>query len=847
MQSASVWNDETLDANDYHERLSADGQVRPHWLKVTKEIDALGCQALKERSNAIEQFVRENGVTFHATDDAGESNRPWQLSVVPFIIGSAEWNSLSSGLAARTMLLETVISDLLGPQRLIREGIVPGELLWANPFFYRSYHELEKSQQKLHVVGTDLARGADGVWRVTGDRTRAPSGLGYLLENRVVTSRVMPSLIRHSNTLRLVSFFESLKEHLYSLATKRRDNPRVVLLTPPSGSYRAFEDTYLARYLGLTLIQGSDLAVRGGELHLKTLGGLQPIQVLWRHVSDRRCDPLELDPTSTEGVTGLLRCVRRKSVAVVNTVGSVLGQTPALLPYLDTAHQFFFGGPLGLTSARTYWCGDPGHFKYVVDNIDSLNFRNAFGVSGGAAIVASEFSAKEREAFIAALHAKPEAYVAQERLTYSKTPVWTGNQIEPQKATLRSFQLLTANGVKVLPGGLARVGHDQLELSRSPVSGQMTQDCWVTSDLPVDEHRTLLPDATTVVKLRRGGDELPSRVAEHLYWLGRYAERAEGIARVLRTTLARIAGEENWDRLPEVRRLIHTLAALGQIEPSFAVEPFVANLPHVEQNLPASVLDREQPRGLVRTLESVMHNTIAVRDRLSIEAYRIVQRATQELTAPTNLPSIDGVRSISIGEAIERVGRVIIDLLALAGLTSESVVRTHVWQFLELGRRIERAENTCELLVATVCPPTDDGKPVCEAVLEVCDSFMTYRSRYKNLTKLAPVIDLLVTDETNPRSLRFQLDRIAKLMNKLPSVEGPVGLDAIQRIVMDLQYRVKTADPIQLCETGDDGALVHLETLLKQIADDLPRLAEGVNARYLIHTEARQFLTGTGR
>ncbi|MCA9136456.1 MAG: circularly permuted type 2 ATP-grasp protein [Planctomycetales bacterium] len=847
LQANSVWNDQVLATHDFYERCSADGVVRPHWSLLTEEYNALGRRALRERTGAIEQFVRENGVTFHADETSEGRDRPWKLSVVPFVIGAAEWKTLSAGLAGRTRLLETVLTDLLGEQRLIREGVIPGELLWSNPSFNRTYHDLEGSQRKLHITATDLARGSDGVWRVTGDRTRAPSGLGYLLENRVVTSRVVPTLIRRSNTLRLASFFESLKDHLFSLAPTHRENPRVVLLTPPSGSYREFEDTYLARYLGLTLIQGSDLAVRGGELNLKTLGGLQPIQVLWRHVSDRRCDPLELDPTSREGITGLLGCVRRKSVSVVNTIGSVLVQTPALLPYLDAAHQFFFGNQLQLNSARTYWCGDPEHRSYVMNHLDTLNFRDAFAVSGGASIVLSELSQSEREEFIGGLTAKPASYVAQERLNFSKTPVWTGESIEPQKVTLRSFQLSTAGGISVLPGGLARVGHDQLELSRSPVSGQMTQDCWVTSDSPVDQHKSLLPDSKTVVKLRRGGNELPSRVAEHLYWLGRYAERAEAVARVVRTTLARIAGEENWNKLPEVRLLIRTLAKMGQIEASFAVESFQANLPHVEQTLPMSILDRDQPRGLVRTMDAVMRNTIAVRDRLSSEAFRIVQRASQELTEPTQPIIRTNANQISISEAIERVGRLIVDLLALAGLTNESVVRTHVWQFLELGRRLERAEHTCDLLIATLCPPTDNGKPICEAVLQITDSLMTYRSRYMNLTRLAPVIDLLVTDETNPRSLRFQLDRVATLMDKLPSVEGPVGLDAIQRLVIDLQYRVTTADPIKLCETSQDGTLDQLKTLLKQIANDLPRLAEGVNARYLIHTESQQFLTGTGR
>ena len=409
--------------------------------------------------------------------------------------------------------------------------------------------------------------------------------------------------------------------------------------------------------------------------------------------------------------------------------------------------------------------------------------------------------------------------------------------------------------MEVLPGALARVGHDELDLLRSPVSGQMTLDCWVTSDEPVDQHKTLLPGDRTAIKLRRGGDELPSRVAEHLYWLGRYAERAECIARVMRTTLQRISGEENWETLAEVRRLVYALAAMGQIEPGFAVDSFVANLPQVEQSLPASVLDRDQPRGLLRTMESVIHNATVIRDRLSIDAYRIIQRAYLELNRPSLL-AVRGQRGpdgtangspLTAGEAIERAGTLVVDLLAFAGVTHEGFVRTHAWQFLELGRRIERAEQTCELLTTMLCPATQEGQAVCEAVLETTDSLMTYRSRYLNLVQLPPVVDLIVTDEVNPRSVRFQLDRIASLMDQLPSSDGQVGLDVIQRMVLELQYRVTVADPHQLCETDDDGALGRLAELLKSVNEDLPQLSEAISARYLIHTEATQQLTGTGR
>ncbi|MEO1525664.1 MAG: circularly permuted type 2 ATP-grasp protein [Planctomycetota bacterium] len=842
--SESVWGAVRRDVGTFDERLNDGGFVRNHWRYLNDQFEAFGAETLREHAASIEQTVRENGITVHAESPDGQIDRPWQLSGVPYLIHADEWHGIETGLMRRTRLLEAVLHDLLGAQNLIREGVIPGELIWANPRFHRSYTDLDAERQKLHVTATDLVRDAKGQWRITGDRTRAPSGLGYLLENRIVTSRVLAQTIRGCNTKRLANFFAALREHLKSLAETQRENPRIAILTPPSGSYREFEDTYLARYLGVTLIQGSDLAVRGGRLYLKTLGGLEPIQVLWRHVSDRQCDPLELESSSTEGVTGLLRCVRNRGVEVVNSVGSVLAETPGLMPYLDAANRFFFGDDLTLQSVKSYWCGDPQHLSHVIANLSSLVIGSAMAVDSERAIDGSLLTATEQEQLVSRLRTTPGQFVAHERLHFASTPVWSEGQILSRKAVLRNFQLLTGDEVRVLPGALCRVGQDELELLRSPVSGRMTQDCWVTGDQPVDQHASLLADHETKITLRRGGDELPSRVAEHLFWLGRYAERAECIARVLRITLQRVSGEDNWESFEEVRRLIYALASMGQIEPGFAVSSFVENLPHLERSLPASLLDREQPRGLLRTMKSMLHNANAVRDRLSVDAYRIIQRAYQELVQPALSGRATG--TLSAGEAIERAGTLIVDLLAFSGVTHEGFVRTHAWQFLELGRRIERATQTCDWLKTILCPPTEEPGPTCEALLEITDSLMTYRSRYLSLVQLAPVVDLVVTDEINPRSVRFQLERIASLMDQLPGIDGGAGLGAIQRIVVSLRYHVTVADPHELCRPGDEGALEQLADLVDLVVQELPKLSEAISARYLIHTTTQR-LTGTGR
>ena len=825
----------------YDECKTQAGQIRPCWGPLANHFAALEAAGIDERSVRIEQLLQENGATFNVESEVGRQTRPWQLGAVPLVFDAESWTRLETGLKQRTRVLESLLADLLGPRRLIQERVVPAELLLANPFFQRAYQGLPSTGGiRLHISATDVARATDGSWWVTGDRTRAPSGLGYLLENRIITSRVYPHLIRRCNIQRMASFFDSLRIHLRSLATRVRDNPRVVLLTPGQNSYRAFEDAYLARYLGLTLVQGRDLAVRGGRLNVKTLGGLLPIEVLWRHISDRKCDPLELEPDSSEGVTGLLRSVRQDQVSVANSIGTVIGQMPALLPFLAGAAEFLLGESLLLPNAATYWCGGERERRYVLEHLDSLVIRQAFAVVGAAPTIPSELSQSAREELVAAIQAKPHQYVAQARVSHSTTPVWAEGRWQPWHVALRTYQLQTAGGVEVLPGGLARANPQEHILGSPPTSGQLTLDCWVSSGQPVDTETTLLPPPDAKITIKRSGDELPSRVAEHLFWLGRYAERCEGIARLLRTTLIRLSGEDEWSVLPEVSRLIAALAAVGQIEPDYAIDELGSAMPKLDQVLPASVFDTNRPRGLQSSIRSMMTNATAVRDRISLDAYRIVRSVSIELGSLHSGPLSD----VDMGLIMDRLNRLITDLLAFAGLSSESITRTHGWRFLELGRRIERADQTSEILAAMFAPPIKDERRLCEALLGATDSLMTYRSRYLALIRAEPTIDLLVTDETNPRSIRYQLDQIHSLLAPLPSVSTEIGLGVDEKIAEALLHRMRLSDPQTLGQYDDRGLHERLHELLQLMIKELPKLSDAIAARYLIHAGATQDLTG---
>lgn len=823
--------------------MSPAGTIRPGWTPIQDWVDNVGSNGLKEREQQLQQLIRDNGATFTVEGDEDQQGRPWKLAPLPHAIDAASWAVVEKGLQQRTRVLEAVLADLLGPQRLIRDRIIPPELLWANPTFYRAYHDLpvaiddEGKTQRLIVTGTDLARSADGSWSVIGDRTRAPSGLGYLLENRIVTSQVLSQLVRQCNVRRVASFFFKLRSRLQSLAPRMRDNPRVALLTPGPRSYRYFEDAYLARYLGYTLVQGSDLAVRGDRLNLKTLGGLLPIEVLWRHVSDRKCDPLELDPSSIEGVTGMLRSVRRGSVSIGNTIGSELAQMPALAPFLPGAAKHLFGEELSLPNVDTYWCGGAKELSHVLADFDSFILRNAFVVDHQPPIVVAELEDEQKRALIARVRSNPKAFVAQQKMKHATTPVWTGEKFDAWHVSLRSFQVADGDSVEVLPGGLARVSPKENHLLESPTTGQLTLDCWITEEQPVAWEVSLLPDPNSVIPIQRGGNELPSRVAEHLFWLGRYVERCESIARLLRTTLKRLAGEGNTSQDSEIPRLTAALAGVGQIAPDYAIAELGGSLPTLDVMLPASVFSREQPEGLQQSALSMVSNATAVRDRLSTDAYRIIQRIGDELDI------VPPLQTGEIGPAIERLNRLITDLLAFAGLSSESMTRTHGWRFLQLGRRVERTHQTAELISATLVPQEPNERLICEAVLETTDSSMTYHSRYMNVIRPSLVLDLLVTDETNPRSIAFQLYGIDESINQLPRDPAAVGLQDDQQWSRRLLHDLELTNPDSL-DIQQSNVRFELKRLLEAIDDGLPKLSDAIVAQYFFHTGTTQNLTG---
>lgn len=857
----------------YDEIFCGTGGVRPGWKDFLSAVSCIGRTELMNRWLQAQEEIHETGIAYNIYDHSEGAVRPWELDLLPHLIGPEEWSELSAGLVQRANLLNRLLADLYGPQESLTRGMLPANWLYSHPGFRRVYSgQTPPGGTFLHFYAADLARAPDGRWWVVGDRTDAPLGLGYALENRIVTSRMLSKAIHNFNVERLAGFFMTLQETLRELAPSHRDNPRIVLLSHGPSGPNYFEDAYLARYLGYTLVEGGDLAVRDDHVFLKTLGGLLPVDVILRRLSDEFCDPLELRGTAGLGVPGLLQAARLGNVTVTNALGSSLVESPSLMPFLPGLAREWMGEELSLPSVATWWCGQDSARSHVMSQFaqgesNPLSIRSAYRVGRNDA--SDRFRSNCGSDIAKLLQTESRSLIAQEAVKRSTSPVWCDDSPTRWHMALRVFLVASDNSYHVMPGGLVRLDRESAPLDHSVLGGHMSKDAWVQAIEPV-QNVTLLATAKQPVVLRRGGTELPSRVADNLFWLGRRIERAQGTCRLLRPVVARLTGETEFEGSEELAYLIHCLAEQGHIEPGFAVEGMKDRLPTIAHILPSSVLDPEMLGSLRCSVAEAHRNASLVRDRLSLDSWRIVHhierlvmRASQleqsvdpftkihlsgdsekELLTPDEVGALKR-QPFGLVELDELLDELVVNLAALDGLIGESMTRTSAWRFLELGRRLERSLHVVSLVQSIPAMSRKEEGRVLEAVLEVADSIMTYRSRYLAAVSRAAALDLLLTDETNPRSLAYQLVSIADHVAHLPHDETkPLGTPE-ERIALSLLNNLRMLE-VEDLNPSSSGKRSKLERFLQQMVDQLPKLSDLISHRYLIHAGVARQMSDRG-
>lgn len=818
--------DELREAPGGEDPASRPGPLRPVWREFFQHLGPVQPAELDRRAGLLARQIREDGITYNVYSDGhGAANR-WPLELLPFIVSRDDWAQIEPGIVQRARLLSQILQDVYGQQRLLREGLLPPALVFGNPGYLRPLQGIEPvGGAFLHIIGFDLARGPDGRWWVVGQRTQAPSGLGYALQNRILVSRLFADSFRGMHVQRLASGFRRLLDTLNRLAPRERDEPaRIVLLTPGPHNETYFEQAYLARYLGIPLVEGNDLTVRNRRLYLRTLHGLERVHGVLRRLDDAYCDPLELKADSALGVPGLLQAVRAGQVLVSNAIGSAFLESQAIHGFLPGIARRLLEADLLLPARHSWWCGERAACRDALQHLDRALIRPSYpdAIAGFApdaeGLPVDLGDLRER------IEADGESYTVQSYLPFSQTPTWRGRGMVPRVAVMRIYAVADDRGSwHALPGGLTRIGERQKDISMQ--RGGSSADTWVITGDQVDTDSLLDRRWRREETGRRR--IVTSRAAEHLFWMGRYTERADQAVRAARHVLTALHGDDPLAApvLHAIGRLSRALGLVPAGVPSAAASPRV-----FERTLLAALSDPAGASSVAFDLAALVRNAAELRDRLTLENWRLIDRTARQFAHA--LPHGDPTRSVE--DVLEPLAEVSTAIRAITGIHADGMTRDDGWRLLTIGRQIERLAATGSTLVALFEGDAAGHGAGFDLALAVFDSTLTYRSRYPGRQEHEALIDLLVRDPSNPRAMACALQFLAREMARLmasappaaaPPEPGDLGLegeDALDR----------------LCRRGDDGGWPGLLELAQRLSRWSLQLSEWIGLHYFAHADS---------
>ena len=796
--------------------------VRQPWREVGSVLRVLGAAGLAEQRRQVATLLAQDGVTYRPYGT--EQSEPWALDPVPLLLEEQEWARLEPALVQRCELLDLILTDVYGPRRLLADGLIPPEIVFGHDGFVRAVDQIRiPGPRQLFLTAADLARGPDGHWRVLSDRTQAPSGTGYAMANRRVVSRALPGLYRDSSIQRLGPFFQAMRVALHALAPDAAEVPRIVLLTSGAGSETAFDQAFLSSLLGFPLVEGADLVVRDGHLWQRSLGTLVRVDVVLRRVDASYCDPLELRPDSQLGVPGLVEASRLGTVSVVNGLGAGVLENPALFPYLPRLSEVLLGQPLALPSAQTWWCGDETSRSHVLANLESLVIKPVSRSTTGNSIFGWNLTSRRRAELARRISADPTAWVGQEAVHPSTAPGAGPRGLVARPVTLRTFAVADNGTYRLLPGGLGRAAGATASPGSATRTGPQAKDVWVMSGAGA---AAAAPEITPPYLARGHVDPAVSpRVAESLFWLGRYAERAEDVSRLVAVT------DDRWREVhaqvePAVPAAAEILVqALVDVTAAWPLPSGAGTDPHA--TVRAVIGHVQRPGTLAHDVSRVRELASASRDQLSTDTWAVFRDIDGLLARVGNgaYPDADVAGTMNAVRAA---------LMAFAGLAAESMVRDAGWHAMDAGRRIERALQVARLLRSTLADelPSSVATLVEESTLIASESIITHRRRYPAQSGTDTVLELLLADRDNPRSLAFQLDRLAVSVRLISPAAA--RQEEFEARVVGVSARLRAVDCASLA-TAADGHRRGLTAFLDSVVHDLHQLAAAIEKAHFAH------------
>ena len=807
-----------------YDEFRSESGVRAQWRFLQSDLDDPSDTWATAQDERIKRLLQENAVTYQVNG----ANRPWELDGLPYVIDPAEWTLLERGLVQRARLLNAIVADFYGAQTLLK-GALPMALAFANPHYLLpacGYRAAENTF--LNLIAFDLGRDTSGQWRVLSNRTEAPAGLGYALENRMIMSRSVPTLFERGNIARLAHFFRDYSESLQTLAGESHAGDGLtVILSPGPERTNEFEHAFLGRYLGFPIVEGADLSVREGRVYLKTLEGLKLVNLVIRQIDSVDADPLELNVHSMLGSPGLLGAAVSSHVLVANAIGSGVVENDAIMGFLPALSNLLLGEDLQLPSLASWWCGQDDALAHVLEHLDELVIRSAFNRkplldSQVSTYLSTDFAQLSRDQLIRQIRETPYAFVGRENISLSEVPYWRpGNGWRSAPMTLRLFLAATPDGYRLMPGGLVRVAAE---------GGDISKDVWLPRE--IGDEVTLLPAASS--RTRRSDRDLASRTADDLFWLGRYLERTEGAVRLYRSLFRHISGEgEITDQPVALTILTRLLASMDYLSPHRARRAAGAGRGAVEQELWTILFDPESDDGLARVLANVNRTAEHVRERLSRDAWRLFEGLT-------SVPKLRW-RVHSIADAVALLDGLVEKLSGVNGQIHENMTRGHGWRMLDSGRRLER----CLYLVRVIrelCTREPQALGALVLVLDVCDSTITHRARYQSNPSLITVLDLLLIDNSNPRAIIHQIETLQAHFSAMPRPPTEQTLTEIERLLLANQSDLALSDMEKLATViSKSGVRTHLNRLLNRVEKNLHALQGEITRTYFDPALARRY------
>jgi uncharacterized circularly permuted ATP-grasp superfamily protein/uncharacterized alpha-E superfamily protein len=790
----------------YDELLASTGEPRAHWHALLERMRGDHSSVARDTVELVERLIAENGVTYNVYADPKGMDRPWTLDPLPVVLTPDEWQHIERGVAQRARLLNEVLSDLYGSQRMLSAGILPPELAFGHPNFLWPCRGITPlNNQWLSMYAVDLARAPDGKWWVLSDRTQTPSGAGYALENRQIMARIWPELLRDLHVSYLGSFFAAMREQLLSSAASD-ETPLAVVLTSGPFNETFFEHAYLARQLGFPLVEGSDLIVRNSTVYLKTLIGLRRVHGILRRLDDDFCDPVELRSDSALGVPGLLSAVRAGRIALANALGAGVLESPAWMGFLPGAAQWLWKEALTLPSIATWWCGERPALEYSCEHLQQLVIQGTYPNQRTGPIFGEQLDATERKELIERMQQRPHAYVAQERFSLSRVPALRGTnhgerQIEwlARAVSIRVYAVATSDGYQVMSGGLARIAGDTSVDVVSHQRGGSSKDVWV---LPTTRRSPGTSTWQALPRITMRHQEVPSRVGENLFWLGRYQERCDHKLRLLRSTLNWRVDEKLW---------LHGRSACER-------EGIVITNDDI-----SAAFDVKLDASIAADMQHLHWCATQVRARLSLDHWRAISELRRRLQ---RTPRTTGLLR-------ETLDRAILMHSALSGYVADDMTQDLGWRLLMLGRRLERLQLSCALLSSQLQEASVTEQGVLEWLLEVNNSQMSFRRRFMSTPRTSLVMELLLNDAANPRSVSCQCEVIVRELLQL----GEISSNAE---AAEIKARLNTILEVDLgsLEGNSPGAIFarqSLSTHLYALLNATLQLADEVGLRYFSH------------